>query len=496
MEIELKLAVEPDALTHLEREFFPKLKSEVSRSQKSVFNEYYDTPEQLLGKRKMGLRVRAVNGSFEQTVKTKGQVQGGLHQRPEYNVALSEPVPNLKLFDSDIWGDDFDVEVVDKSIEKLFTTHFERTQFDIKSEHGHVELVLDIGEVKTENDSLPICEIELELKQGESHLLFNLAQDIAKLIPLRLSNTTKASRGYQLVGNKTQKIKSMPQFLALSTQDTTEEGLCKAIECALTHWQYHQSIYMQSDNAKALTEIRESLQLLLHSVSLYLPVLQSEQLLQLHKQLLKLVQRWDWQEDLVSIHLLRSKKGAFCKRIPKHQQMINYLLGRREGLFLAFKPHDLIMSELSSSIQLSASRLLVEKPWRQQSDGANIQVIKHAKGWLSQSWQIVMQSLPPSGKMDASKYLAIQALLKQALTDGFLLGDLFSESRGHFRMPWLDLLQGIEELKAISFLRSALEECEVEDEADFRQWIDEKTTNLLAVMERSREVATNAEVYW
>jgi len=63
-------------------------------------------------------------------------------------------------------------------------------------------------------------------------------------------------------------------------------------------------------------------------------------------------------------------------------------------------------------------------------------------------------------------------------------------------MPWLDLLQGIEELKAISFLRSALEECEVEDEADFRQWIDEKTTNLLAVMERSREVATNAEVYW
>lgn len=496
MEIELKLVVEQDALARLESEFFPLLKADVKRYQKSVFNEYYDTPDYLLGKRKMGFRVRAIDGGFEQTVKTQGQVQGGLHQRPEYNVALPNPVPDLTKFDPDIWGDDFDVEHVSQSIVKLFTTHFQRTQFDITTEQGSVELVLDVGEVKTEDASVPIHEIELELKQGEPQMLYDLAEQIGQIMPIRLSNITKASRGYQLIQGGRLGVKLLPKFLPLTSSDTTESGLCKAIDCALTHWQFHQSLYLQTDDPKALTQVRESLLLLLQSVSLYLPVLQSDHLLALHKQLLKLVQQWSWQEDLISIHQLRSRKGAFSKRIPKNQQMINYLLGRREGLFLAYKPKELLVSSLSNTVQLSASRLLVEKPWREQTDGADIPVTKHANGWLSQSWQTVMQSLPRNGKMDAVKYLSIEVLLKQSLLNGFLLGDLFTESRGNFRAPWLDLLQGIEELKALAFLQDASVECEVEEPVEFQQWINDKTVSLLNVMERSRSIAMQAEVYW
>lgn len=176
--------------------------------------------------------------------------------------------------------------------------------------------------------------------------------------------------------------------------------------------------------------------------------------------------------------------------------MVNYLLGRREGLFLAYKPEELLMSNLSSTVQLSASRLLVEKPWREQTDGADIPVTKHANGWLSQSWQTVMQSLPTKGRMDAAKYLSIEILLKQSLTNGFLLGELFADTRGDFRAPWLDLLQGIEELKALAFLQDASVECEVEDLLEFQQWIKDKTASLLEVMERSRNIAMRAEVYW
>jgi triphosphatase len=176
--------------------------------------------------------------------------------------------------------------------------------------------------------------------------------------------------------------------------------------------------------------------------------------------------------------------------------MLNYLLGRREGLILAYKPEELLQNQLSGTIQLAASRLLVEKPWREQTDGADIPVIKHANGWLSQSWQTLMQSLPKDGKVDAAKYLSIEVLLRQSITNGFLLGELFADSRGDFRAPWLDLLQGIEELKALAFLQDAVVECEVEDPAEFKQWMNEKTQSLLEVMERSREVAMQAEVYW
>jgi len=64
MEIELKLAVQKDALKRLENEFFPSLQAEVSRSDKRVFNEYYDTPDHLLCQRKMGFRVRAIEGAY------------------------------------------------------------------------------------------------------------------------------------------------------------------------------------------------------------------------------------------------------------------------------------------------------------------------------------------------------------------------------------------------------------------------------------------------
>jgi triphosphatase len=496
MEIELKLAVGEDALVFLQQEILPKLDATVTSATKTVFNEYYDTPEQLLGMRKMGLRVRTVDDTYEQTVKTQGIVQGGLHQRPEYNVALSSPTPDLNKFSPDIWGEDFDVSQVNRDIRKMFTTHFTRNQFDIKTEHAELELVLDVGEVKTEDSAVPIHEIELELKQGSPKALFDIADSIAKVMPVQLSNITKAARGYQLLKGGYANVLSLPKFVPLKQSDTSEEGLCKSIECALSHWQYHQALYLQTKDLKALTQVRESLLLLMQSVYLYLPVLQSDGLLNLHKQLLSLVQQWSWQEDLISIHQLRSKKGPFCKRVPKNHQLVNYLLGRREGLLLAYKPKELLNSQLSGSIQLQASRLLVEKPWREQTDGADIPVIKHANGWLSQSWQTLMQSLPREGKMDAAKYLSISVLLKQSITNGFLLGELFADSRGDFRAPWLDLAQGIEELKALAFLHDAVIECEVEDPGEFKQWMSDKTQNLIQVMERTREIAMHAEVYW
>ncbi len=73
MEIELKLVADQDALTSFEQTLLPKLKGKVTRSSFDVLNDYYDTPKQLLGKRKMGFRIRRVNDHIEQTIKTEGK---------------------------------------------------------------------------------------------------------------------------------------------------------------------------------------------------------------------------------------------------------------------------------------------------------------------------------------------------------------------------------------------------------------------------------------
>jgi len=496
MEIELKLATDDQALNKFEQSLLPNLSGEIKRSESTLFNEYFDTPEHALGRLKIGCRVRVKNGKIEQTVKTKGKVEGGLHQRPEYNIDLQQAVPDLHKFDADIWSPDFDVETVNKQLTGLFTTNFVRVTFDIKQGENHFELVFDQGEVKAAEGSLPINEIEIELVKGAPSALFNLADEISRIIPVRLSNVTKAARGYQLVNGDLPKLKDLPDFLPLTSQNTTEEGLCKAIQTALEQWQHHEYVYLQTGQLKALNRIAQSIDLLLQSVSLYLAALQCKELLTLHKQLLALTEQWAWQDDLSSIRRLRSKKGPFSRKIPKNQMLMSYLNGRREGLLAAQTPENLLSSMVSNQVQLGASRILVEKPWRQHVSNYQQPILEHAKGWLSQGYQTIMQSLPKHQKMDYHNYLALEALLRQTLSTGFLLADLFVESRGQFRAPWLDLLAGLTEIKALVFLSEILHEIDLENDLDIKQWISEKQTNVLKVMEMSREVAMQAEIYW
>jgi triphosphatase len=499
MEIELKLVTNQDALSLFETKVLPKLVEQSIQIQQHtahLYNEYFDTPDEFFGKRKMGCRVRARNQKYEQTVKTQGQVEGGLHQRPEYNVDLNSSEPDLSKFDPQIWGESFDVKTINDQLVGLFSTHFERTTFELTTPDYALELVFDLGEVKRNQDSLPICEIELELVSGEPTALFDIAQQLVNHLPCRLSNVTKAARGYQLLHGRIPEVNYLPAFLPLDAKDTTEEAFCKTIQMALNHWQHHQQVYVASSNRKALNEIRESIMLLLQGVALYLPVLQCKELLSLHKDLVKLVQDWAWQQELESIHELRSKQGPFSRRIPRNQNLMNYLMGRREGLLNAHKPDVLDMSTSSTTVQLAASRVLLEKPWRSQNSGADILVKKHAKGWLSQSWQTMQQSLPNKGSMDDKQYLAIEVLLCQSLLNGFLLADLFVDSRGQFRAPWLDLASGIKELKCLKLMQDALNDLDIEDKADFSNWIEDKTRSVIHVMEQTRQVAMAGDTYW
>jgi triphosphatase len=130
---------------------------------------------------------------------------GGLHQRPEYNVQLDESkkqnvnMPELILFPKSAWPKTIDVDALQAKLETLFSTHFERRIYLLKFSDGDiVELVWDLGEVTAGNKSVPICEIELELKKGSTAALFKLAKRIVSLLPTTIGNDSKAALGYNL----------------------------------------------------------------------------------------------------------------------------------------------------------------------------------------------------------------------------------------------------------------------------------------------------------
>ncbi len=499
-EIELKFVTPRHTVNEFSAKVIPALTqlgmtvSPAKRMQ--LQNDYYDTPEHDFQKHKIGFRVRGNDGVFEQTLKTQGKVSGGLHERAEHNIALEQATPDLRMFDKQVWPNSLDPARLNARLQRQFSTNFTRIAYDVAMDDTVIEVVLDEGEATTGKAQSPINEIELEIKRGDVSVLFDIAGVINSILPVTVCDVSKAAQGYQLLNGITATVKPLPDFLPLPAQVSTEQAFTAAAQQALQHWQHHEYLYMQTGSVKMLAEVARSIRLLLQCVSLYLPVLQCSQLLELHSALMKYAPQWLWQDDLQALRYLVSRKSLFHKCLNRYPSLHSYLQGRKAGLIHAHDPQGLFFATESTEIKLSVTRLLNELPWREEANSYRMPAIDHARGWLSQGWQTVQQSLPSSRTMATANYIAIEIVLRQTLWNGFLLADLFSGEKAAFRAPWLDILTGIEELKALMLLEKIIQETDSEDTQELHEWIAQKTASLLTVMERTRQVGMQGDTYW
>ena len=167
---------------------------------KQLSNSYFDNSDLALRKMDIGLRIRAVDQDYEQTVKTAGKVVGCLHQRPEYNVALEGNNLDLALFPAHIWPEHVDIAKLQKSLQVIFNTNFFRQTWLITQESSIIELALDRGKIFIDCnvDTLDINELEIELVSGDEHALFTLAEQLMIVVQMKPGKLSKAARGYAL----------------------------------------------------------------------------------------------------------------------------------------------------------------------------------------------------------------------------------------------------------------------------------------------------------
>lgn len=202
-EIEIKLYANNQTLAKIyESSLFAKY-SQPQWQQKELFNHYIDTEDHALTAAKVALRIRQDGEQYIQTLKTKGHSLGGFSERDEFDWLLETPKLNLSLLDKEHWPEN--LKTIDKAkLTTIFATDFSRDYalFTWQKEKATatIEVAIDKGFVKAKQKQEAISELELELREGSPEVMLDFAIELAKKFPLIPSDTSKAERGYRLIG--------------------------------------------------------------------------------------------------------------------------------------------------------------------------------------------------------------------------------------------------------------------------------------------------------
>lgn len=200
-ETEIKLRVSRETLAALRDHPLLKKRNKSGWEQRELFNQYFDTPSRDLAAAKVALRLRRDGEQVIQTLKTRGQSVAGLSERNEWDWYLSKAKLDLKKLDDSCWPAAL-AELDKKQLVPIFTTDFVREKAEIAWGRGKakvvIEAALDLGKVIAGEGEEEICELELELRQGEPDALLELAAELAADLALMPCDISKAERGYRL----------------------------------------------------------------------------------------------------------------------------------------------------------------------------------------------------------------------------------------------------------------------------------------------------------
>ncbi|MDH1108994.1 inorganic triphosphatase, partial [Metapseudomonas otitidis] len=200
-ETEIKLRASRETLDALRDHPLLKKRIKGGWETRELFNQYYDTPARDLAQARVALRMRRDGEQFIQTLKTRGQSVAGLSERNEWDWYLPKAKLDTKKLSDECWPASL-AELDKKTLAPLFTTDFVRQRAEVAWGRGKakvvIEAALDLGKVIAGDQAEEICELELELRQGEPEALLELAEALAADLPLMPCDISKAERGYRL----------------------------------------------------------------------------------------------------------------------------------------------------------------------------------------------------------------------------------------------------------------------------------------------------------
>lgn len=497
-EIELKLFFE---LEHQQQliSLLNGLSNTVVKKDKQLVNRYFDTSAQELQQWKMGLRVRQCDRHQEQTIKTSGTVVGGLHSRPEYNVdiPLEQQRPDLTLFPTDIWPQGCDINQLQQRLICIFNTDFLRKVWHVKFEHALIEVAIDVGTITAQgvtDSSETICELELELLEGDPQALFDFAIVISQQIPVRLGKASKAQRGYKLATQASPLSLDALDYISLNSELELVTSLTVLLSTALERWQVIESMAAEAVDVQLSAmpilcyRMRGCIRLI-HNALIHFNLLNDE----LTEDFNKLEQHLSFIEEGLSWTELEDNDAKLLANLPHANQLIPLLKQQLRGLDMDKKFTAMLLDPCYGQLQLQLSLLLFKLSNKRQVLTEQMPLVQFAQKLQESSWQIVVSLLPQGLNLSIDDYFSLAKVLDTSMLVGIAYGELYPvEPREQFRKPWQDLVLGIKTQLAYRYLHKLAEM----EGLDIAGWLESREQSLLFAMEQTRLSALKSQPYW
>ncbi|HWA70829.1 MAG TPA: CHAD domain-containing protein [Polyangiaceae bacterium] len=191
-EFELKFDISPSLVQELQAStWFQGRESSTKREE--LVSVYFDTPRLKLYDRQVSLRIRHIGAKRLQGIK----LGCGGSVRQEWETEVDSDVPDFTVVDGTAL-EPLATRKLARKLKPIFETRVERTLSPLEVEGSQIELALDQGLIKAGERSETICELELELKNGDPRAVVETAKRLAAQFPLRYALESKAERGYGL----------------------------------------------------------------------------------------------------------------------------------------------------------------------------------------------------------------------------------------------------------------------------------------------------------
>ncbi len=280
-EVELKLRINKSDIPALKHHLasFASTRNDVQISApvtRKTLSVYYDTPYLSLFDHGLSLRLRHANRKWTQTIKDAGNTVSGLHQRLEFEWEVKGGKLDFSKITDPTYQAFFNNNSLRDALVPLFSTDIRRTTWYLTFKtNDKIELVLDVGELIADVNREPICEIELELKNGNKGRLFELALALQAHFPLWIENISKAQRAYAYFRSQAPVVFNAKP-IKLDGKALAIDSLKQIVLACLVQLQGNQDMVLHGHDIEGVHQMRVALRRLRAALKIFSQILDKQ----------------------------------------------------------------------------------------------------------------------------------------------------------------------------------------------------------------------------